>query len=309
MFKFKKKAMIAITLSAVVLSNSALAVQLNGPLDIVITQDGDYVYILNGGGVDGITGCKLKNSQFSNCKNTAIESDSTANFAINTDGSRLYIVGDYYGAVEVCSIKEMDVQNCSVQNISEVTSDNISSIYLNAGGNFAYIEGSDSGDAVSQCQVKDDQLSNCVDTTSSTFNGPYDLTLNSIETVAFIINWGGHTISSCDVDASSGEVSDCIDSGAGEFDQGPRNIVVDQDDQFAYITNEKDDTVLVCAIDGKQLSKCKNSGATAIDRPYGITLAPDGETVYITNANDSTVTQCVVGDDGLLSKCELVTLK
>jgi len=116
----------------------------------------------------------------------------------------------------------------------------------------------------------------------------------------------------CDLDATSGDLSGCTDSGAGTALPGPISLALN--DKYAYIlnfpvgsdpaTNPTAETITQCSLDGTTgaLSNCVNSGAN--ETAYIFDFAINGNFGYTLQRFGNQLLQCTLdATTGALSNC------
>lgn len=129
------------------------------------------------------------------------------------------------------------------------------------------------------------------------------------EHFAYIVNSGNDSVSLCNVNASTGNISGCVDSGANNLST-PYNIVLNATGTFAYVTNSTagGQGVTRCEIDQntRALNNCQLTGS-GMSVATQLAFNPEGNRAYISNqgsAGDNSVSLCSVDlNTGLLNNC------
>ncbi len=110
-------------------------------------------------------------------------------------------------------------------------------------------------------------IASCSDAGGSNFNQPVTFTGKGPSSPYLLVgNAGDNTITRCDVDSITGDLSNCIKTG-GNIDD-PSSIYVYR--SSAYITNKGDNTVTVCKNSAGVLTEC-NKMDYGFSLPVGIT--------------------------------------
>ena len=138
---------------------------------------------------------------------------------------------------------------------------------------YAYISNWN-GNSISLCQVSDvdGSLKNCSITASSGFDAPEAIAMNASGTILYVANiatpMGGGSLSYCQVNTTSGALSECASTGNGFDTSGPDGIAINPSGTIAYVSNAFNNTVKACNIDSTGvLSACTNSGGTGFAHP------------------------------------------
>ena len=110
-------------------------------------------------------------------------------------------------------------------------------------------------------------IPSCSNAGGSNFNQPVAFTGSGYSTPYLLIaNAGDNTITRCDVDSITGDLSNCIKTG--DNISGPSSIYVYR--SSTYITNKGDNTVTVCKNNAGVLTEC-NKMDYGFSSPVGIT--------------------------------------
>lgn len=177
------------------------------------------------------------------------------------------------------------------------------------------------GNSISLCDVNslDGSLTNCAITAGSPtitiglFMNPEAIALNPDKTLLYVANisaanMSASTVSFCQVDSTSGALSNCANTTGGPVN-GADGISINSSGTLAYVSNAGNDTVSVCQIDsitGVLSNACTNSGS-GFHVPSDMTLNALGTRAYVSNLITSSVTSCAIDDTGLLN-CDDITL-
>lgn len=184
----------------------------------------------------------------------------------------------------------------------------------------AYVTNWDSN-SISLCDVRslDGSLTNCAITagnpvlTSGLFANPEAIALNPDKTLLYVANisavhMSASTVSFCQVDSSSGALSNCTNTNGGPVN-GADGIAINSTNTLAYVSNAGNNTVSVCQVDsitGVLSNSCTSSGS-GFAVPSDMTLNALGTRAYVSNLLTSSVTSCAIDDNGLLN-CDDITL-
>lgn len=133
------------------------------------------------------------------------------------------------------------------------------------------------------------------------------VTVEVVPTLAYIASLTGNSVTLCTLDASTHELADCDDSGAGTIFNTPVGMHFSADEAFLYIVNNANDTVTMCAVDATDgtLSDCATTGS-GFDIPSTIDFNSDGTRAYVGNLGVASVSVCDVDTEaGTFSNCTL----
>lgn len=157
-----------------------------------------------------------------------------------------------------------------------------------------------SGNSISLCYIQSGNLTQClISAVSKTFVNPEALAIN--DNTLFVANIGGG-ISSCVINGTTGELSNCINaSSVNDAIYAPDGISIQTNgsDTYAFISNSGPEQfhqgVTVCNVSGQLLSNCSfTQGNASFSIPSD--LAINGDTLYITNFSSNTLqtTYCAI---------------
>ena len=243
----------------------------------------------------------------SNCTVTATSPFANPEaVALNPDKTLLYIANINVASMPTATVSYCQIDsntgglsNCAVTGAGFYGADGIS---INATNTLAYV--SNAGNhTVSVCAV--DSISGALSTScTSTGNGlhtPSDMTINDLNTKAYVSNLTG-SVSACDIDDTTGLLN-CNDKTLG-FNQ-PEGIILHPTGQFAYITNNGNNTVNVCRINPLtgHLKSCVVTNGD-FDGFGNLAFNATGTRAYIPNLALNQVFVCSVNQNtGTLSRC------
>lgn len=141
---------------------------------------------------------------------------------------------------------------------------------------------------------------------------PNPLNVSAEEPVAFrrsyVANFGDNTVSLCSVDAITGELTLCADSGAGAVFSTPLGIRMNPAGSYFYATDfggGGGTTVSVCPVNMATgtLSVCALTGAF-FGGPSNVTFNASGTQAYVSSLGTSVVSLCSVNQsNGQLTGC------
>ncbi|MDF1684465.1 MAG: YncE family protein [Legionellaceae bacterium] len=182
---------------------------------------------------------------------------------------------------------------------------------INPHNNMLYI--TDSGtNTISRCPFDraTGTVGECFDAGGTGFDLPFGVSISPDGTMLYASNGGGAigvgigSVSACTIDASTGELSGCINNRSATFDL-PSDMTINNTGTLAYVSNFTANTISVCNIVGTTVTSCDDSSGNNFDGPEGIMLSPSGAYAYITNNTSNSVTRCAVDHtgSGLLSSC------
>ncbi|MFI4957122.1 MAG: lactonase family protein [Gammaproteobacteria bacterium] len=140
---------------------------------------------------------------------------------------------------------------------------------------------------VEVCAMQSDgTLENCIPAGNSinNFNGPASISINAANTMAYVVNYPGTSISVCPI-ASDGTFANCIQNLTFNFSYG--GSAISPDGRTLFVTNYNTQTVDACSIDPSNgtLGSCVDTGAGAGSTytPYGMILNKMGTVAYVSN--------------------------
>ncbi len=164
-------------------------------------------------------------------------------------------------------------------------------------------------EAVLYCPVNaDGSLGTCANTNASNiFARPTFMALNNSASTAYVVNsnvsaTNAGSVSICPINAN-GTFGSCTTATTGLLDD-PFGIALNPDNSFAYVTQLRQNTVLVCPISGGTLSTCSDTGGTGFNAPYSIAINNEDTIAFITNNKSNSVFRCnIIADDGTFANC------
>ena len=109
----------------------------------------------------------------------------------------------------------------------------------------------------------------------------------------------------CDVNPTTGNFSNCVDTGGTGFSD-PEGITLNATGTIAFVGDFLDNTVSRCDVNPTtgDFSNCANTGGTGFDAPIGIQLNVSDTLAYIVNRRNNTVSRCDVNPTtGAFSNC------
>lgn len=234
----------------------------------------------------------------SQCSNPFVLSPGqSCNLTLSINGQNIH--SSYYGGPVVCKTKgannQPDPMLCSKPSSSMILSIHPAPAVNPASLNKLYVSNWN-GNSISLCYIQSGNLTQClVSAISQTFANPEALAING--NVLFVANIGGG-ISSCAIDATTGELSNCMSAVSPiEPIYAPDGIAINN--SFAYIANSGPEQfhqgVTVCSVSGQSLNSCTfTQGDASFSVPSD--LAINNNTLYITNFNSNTIqtTYCTI---------------
>lgn len=123
-------------------------------------------------------------------------------------------------------------------------------IVINPAKTRAYIANS-GDDSIRQCEIEPNtfNLINCESALANGLDSLHNFTFNPAGTIAYIPNSNGDKISQCPVNPTTGKFDNQCTLTSATAINGPRGIVIDPSNQWAYIANYFSFNVTRCAID------------------------------------------------------------
>lgn len=164
-------------------------------------------------------------------------------------------------------------------------------------------------DGVEVCAVQSDgTLNNCIPAgnTINNFDGPASISINANNTIAYVVNYPGTSISVCPINAD-GTFANCIQNVSFNFSYG--GSAISPDGNTLFVTNYNNNTVDACPIDAfGLLGSCVDTGAgTSIgstQSPYGMTLNKAGTIAYVASLGTSSDEVAVCTVSGTTFTCQ-----
>ena len=249
----------------------------SSPFGVLLNPGETLVFVLNSLG-NNITTCNVsEDGEFSNCNINPPVFGVPVNMSLNARGNRAFVAGNLDASIKKCDVDELGVIDACI----DTGGNNYSfpdSVILNSAENIAFITNADpdSGninhDTVTRCDVDIAGLfSNCSHTGTG-FDIPSGIILNAAETKVFITNVGSDRVLKCDVERSTGNFTNCADTGGYGFDD-PTGITLNDSETIAFVTNGGSTTVSRCLvnIDG-DFSACASTQGS-FNNPAGIALS------------------------------------
>ncbi|WP_330926373.1 YncE family protein [Candidatus Sororendozoicomonas aggregata] len=211
---------------------------LNGPGSLIFNHNETRVFITNSGG-HSVIQCAVDptSGTFSSCANAGLDGIKTPEgLTLNPTGTRLFITDWYRKKITQCKV--------------DPTTGKVSS---------------------------------CASTGATRIISPNGIVLNSDGTRAFVVNYSysKNQVIQCTVDPTSGKFSHCSDTGANSL-KNPHSMVLNAAGTRAFMLVDihygEKENVATCAVNPSTgaFSNCKQTGATKLLLPGGITLSPTG---------------------------------
>jgi hypothetical protein len=263
-------------------------------VNIAYSSTTPTAYIVNAGN-DTVSRCAIAaDGSLSGCRDAGAVG-FTALTSIAIKGSNAYITSNGSAKLVRCAIAAADG---SFSSCIDAGVGGLSSPYgVDVNGSFLYV--SDNGNFIIRCVIASDgTLSDCRNSGATT-------SLDSPENVlfagssAYVVNYGGNSITRCTHNAQDGSLSACGAAAGGLSD--PEGGAIKG--SMLYIANSSGTDVIQCTIaDDGSLSGCGGAGvASLVDNPAQIAI--NGSTAYIVNYDNETVTWCTIADGGSLTAC------
>lgn len=305
--------------------NGALCSASNPKMQILITSISQtlFSFIANNNknslNQSTITRCNIDQTtgSFSNCVGINENFEKPYDVAIHPTANIIYVSNSNDGNYSI-SYCQYDPSTGNVSTCQR-TGPNLStavSIWINPTGTFAYIV-NQSTNQIKYCRINDTTkaLETCNDATLSiTLRSPSSIAIDATGSHAYITANNDYygKILSCPIKAD-GNFNTCITSyDFNAFYAKPITIALHPLNNRAYITmagsadDRFDSKIYSCQVNQSTgvLDDCKDTEASSISTPYGITFNTLGTKAFITNYNEHNITQCDVPSNGLLSNCQ-----
>lgn len=245
--------------------------------DIAFNSRGTFGYVSTFS--NGVYVCNVNTNTgaFSNCVTTG---NGLANVLLGIALHKFNTMTFAY----ISSAGANNVTKCDVNNSTGVLSNcavtgpgfnQPTGITINRAGTYAYIgNGAGNGTELTKCAIDPvtGDLNDCESAYFGDFAGPTWVAFNPLETMAYVANNIGNTISVCSVDRTTGALFRCSNTGIFAYD-GPYSIALNSSGTFAYITESSPGDVVKCTVNTKTgaLTSCALTGPN-LGGALGITL-------------------------------------
>lgn len=274
-------------------------------------QGNRFIYITNGSvSTSTVTLCSLNDVTgiMSNCTITGNDFASPIGITVNHKKTYAYVTS--YTEDHTVSVCQTNPANAALENCRETGSTYDSKfIALNSTDTFAYISyykiiGSTINHLVDLCSI--DQgggLTNCAPTGSG-FNGAGGIAINPAGDIAYVTNNLTNNVSSCEINRSTGELSNCII--ALENIISPWRITLNTNGTYAYITTNANSDVTRCTVEMNtgHLSNCILTANGTFGGSGNIAINTSNTKAYIPNSIADSISICSIDNsNGELINC------
>jgi len=161
-------------------------------------------------------------------------------------------------------------------------------------GQFLFVTNQGAG-TLSSCQIdSSNRLLGGCSIVATGFAAPEALAINPTGTKMYITNTSTSAMAVCQLDLSTGEVSDCVDAGGTGFNL-PSGVAVSPDGSILYVSNGGGiNAVTACDIDVVTggLSGCVQNVVPGVVTAFDLTLNNTGNRLYIADFTGSTLSVC-----------------
>lgn len=259
-------------------SDSGAGTIFSNPIGIALSVDKNFLYVGNTAN-HTVTVCAVNQTDgtLSDCATSGSGFVQPTHFDFNSSGTKVYIANNGNDTVSACSVDEDDgsLSDCQTTagGVDILTANGIA---IDNNDSFAYIPDLNSN-AVYVCPIEETGLfGTCVDSgQGATFSNTTTMIFNSDASQAYI-NEGFLTL--CDVDSTSGGLSNCVDSGLGAL-SGLGEFVFNDTYDKLYLTRSFFTIYEVRSCDVSSetglLSNCADAagdGSASFTSPTGIAL-------------------------------------
>jgi 6-phosphogluconolactonase (cycloisomerase 2 family) len=189
------------------------------------------------------------------------------------------------------------------------TGDRPAHVAVHPGGNFLFVSLYGGGAVVTHPIADDGTVSAASDIRRQRRDGrrsrAHQVVVDPLGAYVLAVNLGVDTVFTYSLDGQSGKLSE-VARNALAPGSGPRHLAFHPGGGFAYVANELDSTVTVCAwTDGvlkpdQVVDAAPDTGVK--NHPGEIVVSADGRFVYVSNRGTNTVAVFAVGDDGAALK-------
>ena len=245
-------------------TTSSGATGISSPKGVVINNG--YAYFVNPAAIGSVTACVINQvtGKLSNCSNGGTNISSATEIVIS--GGYAYInnrSGTYSNTITKCAVSGTSLTNC----VNSGASGQTQSVGVGANGSYIYVLANYN---VFKCTIGESGVLSVCAATGGTITQSTAMSISN--GYAYLSLGTGSSVTICTVNGSTGELSNCADSGQTLF-SSPQGITVKGG--FAYVTNYSGtyaNTITQCAVNASTgaLSSCANSGATGASSPFGI---------------------------------------
>lgn len=200
------------------------------PLSIVFNPSETFAYVTTQSEDSSITLCSITpgTGGLSSCSQTANGAVfNPSGMALYPSGVTAYIINNYppanFSYVSVCPVDLNTGIITSGPCFTTLTLNLSQGITINSTGTFAYISSSGSNN-VMYCPVNPQGISACSPTANNLFSGNGPVSLSLSERHAYVPNANAGTVSICSVNARTGDLGGCVDSGVNAAFSSPAGI-------------------------------------------------------------------------------------
>jgi hypothetical protein len=293
--------------------NSQTKVQ-NISVNIKITNTSSgYAFVTNFS-KNAVSICNIEsNSNLSNCIDSSTAKLNSP-FGVTTNNNYAYVTNVGDNSVTVCKIvssiksgKEPGIKLSScVDSGAKMGSFSVPGEIITY-NNYAYVANK-GNNTVTFCKINinNGTLSGCVAKSDPVFSSPVGVAINKSGnniSYLYISNYDNNKISICNIDSSSGVLTNCVDSGSGML--AGQLIGAAVSNNFAYIVSNANSIIKLCSIDSKNgsLSNCDDSGAGQVF-PSPTAIVTQSGYAYVASLT-GVVKICKIDSmSGKLSNCE-----
>lgn len=224
----------------------------NAPSGLGLSQNRKILYVTNQG-TNEIDACTINynDGSLQNCAATGNGFNVPSAIVISPNSQFAYVTDENSNSVSRCQHDRINDTLSGCEQImdglfapSDINWGNSGHIYIaNSGNNTVLLCTASSVKGLVKCQV-----------TGSDFSAPQSVTIDKTGKFAYVTNQTSNSISLCQVDQISGELSGCAATGTGF--NAPSDFTFSQNGDMAFIS--KADSIMRCnvAIDGN-LANCQ----------------------------------------------------
>ncbi len=213
---------------------------------------------------------------------------------------------------------------CENSGYQQSNNDNTDAAIFNPAGSMVYVSVDEPYSAtptqfqswIDRCDIESDGcLISCSDTGARGLSNPHGIAFNQAGDILYAANLGASlsstdAVSKCSVDGD-GDLS-CADAGVSGLDAAG-DVVLDEDNNRAFITNAPDNDVARCTIDGNgELGSCNVNAieSGSVTCPMQLSFNADKSRVYLgqgCNTSNTQIFTCGVSGSGGLLSCAAIS--
>jgi DNA-binding beta-propeller fold protein YncE len=256
-----------------------------------------------------VTVCQLDDHKgtLNSCTDSGVGAvfERPVGIALNPSGDRAYVASQQGARISVCKVKAGKFSNCDRSPVRDFPS--VSDVAIDPAGKHLYVTSNENLSAVLSCglSTSDGALTACSQTGTEFFS-PTSITVDPSGSYALVTNFSeevsaGRRLTSCKIDAVTGNLNECVSGGSGFF--YPSSVKIGLNGNYAYVADYYEGNVNKCSYDRTtgMVSNCMSSGGAGFALPTDVEFY--GDRAFITVNKNSIVSCKVSASTGFLDKC------